>query len=161
MNKRQQQKKYIRDLRGLWERIGFIMHLSQMIEYNLLNILAGHKYIESIEGLSIYDFVNYNNAAKESNEALHKNNRKDLKKLLDRAIADNVFNKEMIDLLDTIKNKRNYYAHQFFKEDLFTKITETNPSYYFKKMKEDIGLFKTVNDLLVDIDKGYRLAATQ
>ena len=79
----------------------------------------------------------------------------------DRAIADNVFNKEMIDLLDTIKNKRNYYAHQFFKEDLFTKITETNPSYYFKKMREDIGLFKTVNDLLVDIDKGYRLAATQ
>ena len=159
MNKRQKKKHYNRVLSDLWARIGFIIQLSQMIEYNLLNILAGHKYLYEIDGLSIFDYEGYYNATKNSNDILKNNKISTLRKLLIKVEKENIFTDEFIKLLDEAIIKRNYYVHQFFKEQLGKNILETNPSYYFKELSETITLLNYVNKELLKIDYEYRRVA--
>ena len=161
MNKRQSKKKLKRDLNGLWARLGFIIQLSQMIEYNLLNILAGDKYLEGIEELSLYDFDGYSKATKDSNDVLKDNKESTLGKLLNKAVKEGIFNDEFVKLLEDVVEKRNYYTHQFFKDQLGSNILETNPSYFYKNMSETISLFYEVNNTLLEIDKNYRRVAPQ
>ena len=159
MNKRQSKKKLKRDLNSLWARVGFIMQLSQMIEYNLLNILAGNKYLDGIEELSIYDFNGYDKAAKDSNDVLKYNNESTLGKLLNKAVKEGIFTDNFIKVLEKVVEKRNYYTHQFFKDQLDKNVLESNPSHYFKDMSETISLSYEVNKALLEIDKDYRDAA--
>ena len=161
MNVRQKKKKHSRDLELLWARIGYLIHLAQMIEYNLLNILAGHKYIESIDGLSIYDFDNYDLAAKKSNDVLATNKKKELGVLLRQAKNDSIFSGEFVTTLEKVVDRRNYCVHHFFKDQLKNNTLEINPLIHAKEIGETIALFFSVNEALLDIDIKYRKLAKQ
>ncbi|MBO6261359.1 MAG: hypothetical protein J6N95_01965 [Bacilli bacterium] len=38
-----------RKLEKIWGGVGFIIHLSQLIEYNIVNIIVGHKFLKDCE----------------------------------------------------------------------------------------------------------------
>ena len=136
--------------------IGNLVHLSQMIEYNLLSILAGAKFIDQIESFDIYGIEDFNNAARESNSVLHTDNEKTLGYLLDKATKEKIFTKDFADVLLEVKDKRNFYVHQIFKKDLLKNNFYKNPSVYLKELGQTIALMSDINNILVDIFRHFK-----
>ena len=63
---------YHRKLKALWGKVGFIVHLSQMVEYNLANILSADELLREFEEPHFPPLIEYNKLAQKSNELYHK-----------------------------------------------------------------------------------------
>ena len=61
------------------------------------------------------------------------------------------FTKEFIDFLTEIRTERNFFVHNVFKEDLFTKAFQDNPKQYIPRLQELIAKMHVANDELVKI----------
>jgi len=137
----------------LWGKVGFIVELSQMVEYNLANILAFDEILREFEERDSVFVIEYNEFAESANKWYKDLSGMSLGKILKRAREIQFFTKESEDLLAQAIEKRNYVVHQLFKEDLKEKHLENDPTFYYDKLEETIDLLHSINESLIGIFK--------
>lgn len=144
-------------LKKIWGSVGFIMHLSQLIEYNIVNIIAGHKFLKDVKAQKSMNIEEYERKAIASNKILRNlSYKKTMGTVINAAKDIHLFDEELTNKLDAIKEKRDYYAHIFFKEQLFTKDMENNPDILLDQLSQDVNDLKEINDRLLKIDAKQR-----
>lgn len=146
-------KKIKKQLNCLWVKVGVIVNLSQMVEYNLANILAFDEILREFEERDSMFVCEYNEFAKQANKWYDKLSKKSLGKSLNRAKEIKFFTEESEKTLLEAIEKRNYVIHHLFKDDLTKKSLDTNPTVYYQELEETIALLTSVNDSLVEIFK--------
>lgn len=136
----------------VWGMVGFVVNLSQMIEYNLANILALNEILVAFdkEEESMFEFE-YAELLKKTDEWYKKLDRFELGKLLENIKSKTDFTAEFITSLTEIRTERNYFVHNVFKEDLFTKEFQNNPKQFIPRLQELIAKMHAANDELVKI----------
>ncbi len=135
----------------VWGMVGFVVNLSQMIEYNLANILALNEILVAFDKEeSMFEFE-YAELLKKTDEWYKKLDRFELGKLLENIKSKTDFTAEFITFLTEIKAERNYFVHNVFKEDLFTKEFQNNPKQFIPRLQELIAKMHAANDELVKI----------
>lgn len=135
----------------VWEMVGFVVNLSQMIEYNLANILALNEILVAFDKEETMFEFEYAELLKKTDEWYKKLDRFELGKLLENIKSRTDFTAEFITFLTEIKAERNYFAHNVFKEDLFTKEFQNNPKQFIPRLQELIAKMHAANDELVKI----------
>ena len=146
-------KKIEKQLFHLWEKVGLIVNLSQMVEYNLANILAFDEILREFEITDSMFVFEYNEFVERANNWYKKLSKMTFGTNFKRAKEIKFFTKESEELLSKAIDKRNYVIHTLFKDDLNNKYLETNPKHYFNELKETISLLNTINESLVEIFK--------
>ena len=146
-------KKIEKQLVNLWGKVGLIVNLSQMVEYNLANILAFDEILQKFETTDPMFVFEYNEFVERANNWHKRLSKMTFGSNLKRAKKIKFFTKESEELLSKAIDKRNYVVHSLFKDDLKNKYLETNPKYYFKELEETISLLNTINESLVEIFK--------
>lgn len=146
-------KKTEKELLSLWGKVGFIVNLSQMVEYNLANILAFDEILREFETTDSMFVFEYNEFVERANNWYQKLSIRTFGANLKRAREIKFFTKESEELLSKAIEKRNYVIHSLFKEDLEKNYLETNPKYYLNELEETIFLLNTINEGLVKIFK--------
>ncbi len=139
------------DLVELWGKVGFIVHLSQMVEYNLANILSADKLLREFEKRDSMYVIEYNKFAEKSNELYLKLSAKPFGSILNQAENVKFFTEDGLKLLREACNKRNYIVHHLFRDDLKSKHLENDPQFYFEELETTIGLLHQVNEELIKI----------
>lgn len=141
-------KRYYKKVCGM---VGFVVNLSQMIEYNLANILALNEILVAFDKEdSMYEFE-YAELLRKTDDWYKKMDRLELGKLLENIKSRTDFKKEFIDFLTEIRTERNFFVHNVFKDDLFTKAFQDNPKQYIPRLQELIAKMQAANDELVKI----------
>ena len=135
----------------VWEMVGFVVNLSQMIEYNLANILALNEILLAFDKEdSMYEFE-YAELLKKTNDWYKKLDKLELGFLLENIKSRTDFTKDFIDFLTEIRTERNFFVHNVFKDDLFTKAFQDNPKQYIPRLQKLITKMHAANDELVKI----------
>ena len=135
----------------VWGMVGFVVNLSQMIEYNLTNILALNEILVAFDKEeSMFEFE-YAELLKKTDEWYKKLDRFELGKLLENIKSKTDFTAEFITSLTEIRSERNYFVYNVFKEDLFTKEFQNNPKQFIPRLQELIAKMHAANDELVKI----------
>lgn len=140
-----------KDLLELWSKVGFIVHLSQMVEYNLANILSADEILREFEERDSMCTIEYNEFAKKSNELFRTLSTKTLGAILKQAENVKFFNEDGLILLQEACKKRNYVVHHLFRDDLKHKHLEMDPQFYFEELETTIELLHKINEVLVKI----------
>lgn len=151
-------RKHKKDLEYIWGSIGYIMHICSMIEQNVKLLISGEELMHHFdkENVSILDFIE---AVDTSNKMFRGNteNKVMLGRLIKQLEKYKLYNdSSLIDDLRKASEIRGYYAHEFFKKDLYLKHLESNPRFYEPKLREDIGYLFELNIDLLDIVKKYK-----
>ena len=146
-------KKIEKQLNCLWVKVGVIVNLSQMVEYNLANIIAFNEILHEFEERDSMFVCEYNKFTEQANQWYDMLSQKPLGKSLNRAKEVKFFTEESEEILMQAIKKRNYVIHHLFKDDLTKKYLETNPAFYYQELEETITLLASLNDSLVDIFK--------
>ena len=139
------------NLQELWGKVGFIVHLSQMVEYNLANILSADELLRGIDTDNSMRIVDYNELVQKSNEMYHKLSGIPLGGVLKQAKRVNFFNEDGIELLEKACKKRNYVVHNLFRDDLKPRHLETDPEFYFEELENTIEILHEINEVLTKI----------
>lgn len=135
----------------IYAHIGFMVNLSQMIEYNLANILALNDILSAFDKKEEIYVFEYNELLQKANEYYENLEKKELGKLLGEINKKEIFTKELILEIDKIREERNYFIHRFFKDDLFTKKFQNKPGQFTSIIKNLIGKMYIINEELVKI----------
>ena len=135
----------------VWGSIGFIVNLSQMIEYNLANILGLNEILSTFDEIDSMNLIDYNDLMKKTNEWYEKLTKKELGKLQGFIEEKNIFTKDFINEIDHVREKRNYFIHHIFKDDLFSKEFQNNPKQYIPRLQELVYRMNEVNNVLCKI----------
>lgn len=138
-------------LQELWGKVGFIVHLSQMVEYNLANTLSADELLREFEERDSMCTIEYNEFAKKSNELYRTLSTKTLGSILNRAEKIKFFDEDGLKLLREACSKRNYVVHHLFRDDLNSKHLESDPQFYFEELETTIGLLHEINEVLLNI----------
>jgi len=147
------EKKIEKKLSKLWGKVGFIVQLSQMVEYNLANILSFDEILIEFETRNSMYVLEHNDLVKRADDLYSKLSISPLGKVIARAEQVKFFTDEGIELLREACTQRNYVVHDLFKDDLILKHIETNPDFYFKRLEATIDLLYKINEVLTDIFK--------
>ena len=139
------------NLQELWGKVGFIIHLSQMVEYNLANILSADELIRGFDTDNSMRIVDYNELVQKSNEMYHKLSVIPLGGVLKQAKKVNFFNEDGLELLEKACKKRNYVVHNLFRDDLKPRHLETDPEFYFEELENTIEILHEINEVLTKI----------
>ena len=139
------------NLQELWGKVGFIVHLSQMAEYNLANILSADELLRGFDTDNSMRIVDYNELVQKSNEMYHKLSIRPLGSILEQAKKVKFFKEDGIELLEKACKKRNYVIHHLFREDLKQKHLETDPEIYFEELETTIEFLYEINEVLTKI----------
>ena len=149
------------NLQELWGKVGFIVHLSQMVEYNLANILSADELLREFEERDSICIIEYNKFAEKSNALYHTLSAKTFGTILNRAEKIKFFTEDGLKLLREACSKRNYVVHHLFRDDLNSKHLESDPQFYFEELETTIGLLHEINEVLLNIfeqqKKDFRL----
>lgn len=144
-------KKIKKQLFKLWGKVGFIVNLSQMIEYNLANILAFDEILrefDEVDSMYVYEF---NEFAKRANKKYAELESRPFGAGIKQAEKVKFFTEDFQKELERICQERNYVVHRLFKEDLKEKMLETDPTYYFDRLENLIADMNQVNEELTEI----------
>ena len=160
MNDRIKKKRLSKQLEYIFGAIGYIFYLTSLIEYNLIQIIASEKYLCVFDNddITIQDII----AAKEdSNNTLHKLTDDkfmlgELIRLLEKA---KIVEDDFINDLRKVADIRGYYAHQFYKDDLYTGYLEKTPFVYKKKINNDIDFIFSIHNIVFEIAEENRTVA--
>ncbi len=144
-------RKHKKQLSLLWGKVGFIVELSQMVEYNLANILASHDILKEFDTQDSLFVIEYNEFAERANKLYTRLCKFPLGKIIEQAEKVKYFNEDGLQLLGDACKKRNFVVHHLFREDLTKQHLETNPTFYFEELEETIALLHAINEVLVDI----------
>lgn len=157
MNKRIKKKLLSKQTQYVYGAIGFIIHLSSLIEYNLLQLLAAEKFLSVFDNKD-FTYEEVIMGIKDSNSVFHNLSRKErmLGKLIDKLEDTKSFDFAFIEELRKASYIRGYYAHQFFKDDLYKSYMENCPLRYKKRINDDIEFLYQLNCALVQMDKDNR-----
>ena len=139
------------NLQELWGKVGFIIHLSQMVEYNLANILSADELLREFEELDVMCIIEYNKFAEKSNALYQTLSTKTFGAILNRAEKIKFFTEDGLKLLREACSKRNYVVHHLFRDDLNSKHLESDPQFYFEELETTIGLLHEINEVLLNI----------
>ena len=139
------------NLQELWGKVGFIVHLSQMVEYNLANILSADELLRGFDTDNSMRIVDYNELVQKSNEMYHKLSGIPLGGVLKQAKKVNFFNDDGLELLEKACKKRNYVVHNLFRDDLKPRHLETDPEFYFEELENTIEILHEINEVLTKI----------
>lgn len=135
-------------LEHLWGKVGFIVHLSQMIEYSLSNVLAFNEILcESNNRESMYGFE-FNEFVKHANDLYEELSKKPLGFGIEKARQVGCFNNKSQEWLKKVCGERNFVIHKLFKQDLFDKHLETDPEFYYERLENLIEEMHFINDEL-------------
>ena len=146
-------KKTEKELLKVCEKVGLIVNLSQMVEYNMANILALDEILRKFETTDSMFVFEYNEFVERANNWYKELSKRTFGGNFKRAKEIKFFTNESEELLSKAIEKRNYVIHSLFKDDLKNKYLETNPKYYFNELEETISLLNTINESLVEIFK--------
>lgn len=146
-------RKVKKQLTLLWGKVGFVVQLSQMVEYNLANILAFDEVLREFEERDSVFVIEYNEFVEKSNKWYKDLSKMPLGPILQRAKNIAFFTEESETLLAEAITKRNYVVHRLFKEDLKDSHLETDPSFYFNELETTIGLLHSINESLIHVFK--------
>jgi hypothetical protein len=135
----------------IWGMVGFVVNLSQMIEYNLANILALNEILVAFDKEEFMFEFEYAKLLKKTDEWYKKIDKLELGKLLENIKSRTDFTEEFIVFLTEIRTERNYFVHNVFKEDLFTKEFQNNPKQFIPRLQQLIGKMHSANEELVNI----------
>ena len=139
------------NLQELWGKVGFIVHLSQMVEYNLANILSADELLRGFDTDNSMRIVDYNELVQKSNEMYHKLSGIPLGGVLKQAKKVNFLNEDGLELLEKACKKRNYVVHNLFRDDLKPRHLETDPEFYFEELENTIEILHEINEVLTKI----------
>ena len=160
MNRRKKKKQLSKQQEYIFGAIGYIFYMTSMIEYNLVQVIAAERYLQVFdkEDLSYIDVIS---AKEDSNRTLHEltDGHKMLGKLIDILEKDTSIDGGLIERLRKVADIRGYYAHQFYKEDLYKNYLEKTPLIYRKQLREDVGFIYSVHMEVFGIDKANRALA--
>ena len=149
------------NLQELWGKVGFIIHLSQMVEYNLANILSADELLREFEERDVMCIIEYNEFAEKSNALYQTLSTKTFGAILNRAEKIKFFTEDGLKLLREACSKRNYVVHHLFRDELDSKHLESDPQFYFEELETTIGLLHEINEVLLNIfeqqKKDFRL----
>ncbi len=142
--------------------IGYIFYLTSLIEYNLVQIISAEKYLQVFDKDDI-EFIDIIKAKEESNRTLHEltSENKMLGKLISLLEKTSNVDDGLISDLRRVSEIRGYYAHQFFKDDLYVRHLETNPLFYKKMINNDVTLIYKVHRKTLEIDETNRYVANK
>ena len=140
----------------IYSKIGLVVHLSQMIEYNLANIFAFNEILEGFKETDSMYLYEFNKLAQKANEWYKLLNKKELGRSLKEIKGTTALEKELISRIDKIRIRRNYYIHNFFKEDLKTQRISSNPLQLMSDLEALIEEMASVNDQLCAIFNQYK-----
>ncbi len=144
-------KKVTKQLKQVWRQVGFIVNLSQMIEYTLYNILALNEILKEFESRDSMFVFEYNELVDKANKIGKFLENKSLGCIISKVKEVNYFTVEAIGLLEDVLKKRNYVTHHLFRDDLKEKQLEKNPAIFFKELEDIISLMYSVNEELNEI----------
>lgn len=144
-------KKVTKQLKQVWRQVGFIVNLSQMIEYTLYNILALNEILKEFESRDSMFVFEYNELVDKANKIGKFLENKSLGCIISKVKEVNYFTVEAIGLLEDVLKKRNYVTHYLFRDDLKEKQLEKNPAIFFKELEDIISLMYSVNEELNEI----------
>lgn len=142
-------KKYY--YKKVWGSIGFIVNLSQMIEYNLANILGLNEILSAFDEVDSMTVIEYNDLVDKANKWYESLIRRELGKLKNIIKEKKIFTENFLDEIEYIRVKRNYFVHNLFKDDLFSKEFQSNPKHFIPRLQELISRMVLVNDNLCNI----------
>ena len=146
-------KAYKQHLEELWGKVGFIVNLSQMIEYNLANILAFNEILREFDKADSMYLFEYNSFVSRANNLYDELSKHTFGYGLKRAKEINFFTDDSLKRLHTICEERNFVVHHLFKDDLKPKYIETNPTFYFERLENLIENMSSANEDLTGIFK--------
>ena len=98
----------------------------------------------------MYEFE-YGELLRKTDEWYEKLDRLELGKLLENIKSKTDFTVEFISFLTEKKKERNFFVHNVFKDDLFTKAFQDNPKQYIHRLQELIAKMHAANEELVKI----------
>lgn len=151
-------KKIEKELEYIWGSVGRIIHLSSMIEQNTMLLISGEEILKELDKDDVSSF-GILTAISESNKKFRKNSSKKimLGKLIEQLEKYKLFNGDrLIDDLRKASQIRGYYAHEFFKKDLYKKHLENDPFFYKQQLEEDVIFMRQLNEELVSCVKEYQ-----
>ena len=141
-------KTYKQHLEELWGKVGFIVNLSQMIEYNLANILAFDEILREFDNADSMYLFEYNIFVSKANNLYNEFSKRTFGYGLKRAKEINFFTEDSLKRLHKICEERNFVVHHLFKDDLKLKYVETDPTFYFERLEKLIeNMYEANEDL--------------
>ena len=139
-------------------KVGLIVHLSQLIEYNVANILAFDDLLSKFNNKNDMYSFEYEQFKKQAEDLYEELSFQTMGGCLQKAKDVRFFTKKSYKRLQAICNERNWAAHQLFKEDLELKHLETDPIFYYNRLEYIIGEMTAINDDLVEIFENQKKA---
>ncbi len=132
-------------------KVGLIVHFSQLIEYNVANILAFDDLLDKFnDNDEMYSFE-YEQFKKQAEKLYETLSSKPMGASLEKAKKVRFFTKDSYDRLRSMCDERNWAVHQLFKEDLELGHIETDPIFYFDKLENIIDDMSAINQELIKI----------
>lgn len=135
----------------VWGSIGFVVNLSQMIEYNLANILALNEILSSFDKQDSMYVFEYNELVERAENWYKILSKKELGKHLKEIEKKNIFTDDFVKEIDKVREERNYFVHHVFKDDLVSKEFQNNPKQYIPRLQELVYRMDAVNKALCKI----------
>lgn len=145
--------------REMYSRVGAIVHLSQMIEYNLANILAIGKMKNKIVQEEPISKARLAELKVYCNKEYTRLNRLTLGKIKD-SIADSPYiNSSLSETIETVLKERNYIVHNVFKDNLFSKRFEDldEVEKYIDELNDIEFKMRELNNQLLVIFKEHKI----
>ena len=133
--------------------VGLVVHLSQMIEYNIANILAFDDVLRKFDEPGLMMMYEFNDITREAEHWYEILEKKPLGFGLREARERGFFTDESQKRLGEMCAERNYVVHRMFKDDLLTQNTSKNPTFYYERIENLLEEMKVINDGLTEIFK--------
>ncbi len=132
-------------------KVGLIVHFSQLIEYNVANILAFDDLLDKFnDNDEMYSFE-YEQFKKKAENLYKDLSIQPMGACLKRAKDVRFFTKDSYERLRSMCDERNWAVHQLFKEDLELGHIETDPIFYFDRLENIIDDMSAINQDLIKI----------
>lgn len=134
-------------------KVGLVVHLSQMIEYNIANILAFDDVLRKFDEPGLKMMYEFNDITREAEHWYEILEKKPLGFGLKEARERGFFTDESQKRLDEMCAERNYVVHRMFKDDLLTQNTSKNPTFYYERIENLLEEMEVIIDVLTEIFK--------
>ena len=140
-----------KQLEELWGKVGFIVNLSQMLEYTLANILAFDEILKEFDNKNSMSMFDYNTFAERAATLYNELIERPVGYGLRQAEKLKFFTDDSQKRLKRICEERNFVIHRVFCDDLKLNHLETDPEFYFGRLESLIENMYYANEELNNI----------
>jgi hypothetical protein len=93
----------------------------------------------------------YNELIQKTNKWYEELDKKELGKILGELDKKQILSEGFADYLDEIRKERNYFVHNVFKDDLFTKAFQKNPKQLIPRLQVLVDKMNAANEQLLKV----------